>query len=244
MKKLESLLKTHYVHKVGAIVSKTGGGVSCGKVPSMPSEKYSKKIVEAFKHNKVTQVACAKIRDKNWIFLMRRKDGSVPFETKLFNNYQNGFGTTNEEFWMGLDAMHELTKNNDYKLRIDLRDWKGRYWYAEYSSFSIGPSPKYTLHLEGYSGTIRARQSLGLERYHNGVAFSTRDKLQGGSKKCPLKRGGGWWYRNCAWVCLTGKYYHEHPSARNNGMYWYSDKVTGKYTFYSFKRAAMRITKK
>jgi hypothetical protein len=32
---------------------------------------------------------------------MRRQDGSIDFETKLWNDYKYGFGQLGKEFWLG-----------------------------------------------------------------------------------------------------------------------------------------------
>jgi len=41
--------------------------------------------------------------------------------------------------------------------------------------------------------------------YHNGMSFTTydRDNDQNAPTNCATSRGGGWWYNNCYWTCLT-----------------------------------------
>ena len=34
---------------------------------------------------------------------------------------------------IGLQALHEITSSESYKLRVDLEDWEGNQAYAEYS---------------------------------------------------------------------------------------------------------------
>ena len=34
---------------------------------------------------------------------------------------------------IGLQALHEITKSESYRLRVDLEDWEGNLAFAEYS---------------------------------------------------------------------------------------------------------------
>ena len=34
---------------------------------------------------------------------------------------------------LGLQALHEITSSESYRLRVDLEDWEGNTTYAEYS---------------------------------------------------------------------------------------------------------------
>jgi len=60
-------------------------------------------------------------------------------------------------------------------------------------------------------------------RWHNGVAFSTYDRDNDGSKDhCAQFFGGGWWYHaNCYSSSLNGQY-HSDPYAPQDrgGIHW------------------------
>ena len=49
----------------------------------------------------------------------RLPNGTVNF-TRDWNDYENGFGDLNGEFWYGLRNIHALTTQNDVELRIDM----------------------------------------------------------------------------------------------------------------------------
>ncbi|KAK2156487.1 hypothetical protein LSH36_212g04000 [Paralvinella palmiformis] len=92
--------------------------------------------------------------EDGWILLMRRQDGSVDFADKLWNDYKDGFGQLGEEFWLGNEKIHDLTTNASYRVRFDFVTFDGRWTYAEYSTFMIGPeTDNYRLKIGGYSGT-------------------------------------------------------------------------------------------
>ena len=59
-----------------------------------------------------------------------------------------------DEYWLGMDTLHELTSQKSYTLRVELGDWDNNTAYAEYSIFSIGSElDNCTLTAEGYNGT-------------------------------------------------------------------------------------------
>ena len=114
-----------------------------------------------------------------WTVFQRRKDGSVNFY-RNWDEYVNGFGDLNGEFWLGLRYINDLTAEST-TLRVDLPSS----YYAKYSSFSVGNSAsKYALSVSGYSGNLYDSLS-----YHNGMKFSTPDQDNdnwGGYQLCPV----------------------------------------------------------
>ena len=90
----------------------------------------------------------------------KRLNGSVDFY-RDWAEYKRGFGNFSGEFWLGLDKIHRLTNSGSYKLRVDLEDFDGKSYYAEYDSFKVGSEgEKYRLSLGGYSGLISYHFSL------------------------------------------------------------------------------------
>ena len=86
-----------------------------------------------------------------WTVFQKRLDGSVDFY-RAWNDYKDGFGNMNGEFWLGLDKIHRLTTKKN-KLRVDLMDTTGRTAYAEYHTFAVtSERTKYQLSLGKYSG--------------------------------------------------------------------------------------------
>ena len=66
----------------------------------------------------------------------KRLDGSVDFYCG-WAEYKGGFGSLTGEFWLGLDKIHRLTSSRKYKLRVDLEDFAGNVFYAEYGLFEV-----------------------------------------------------------------------------------------------------------
>ena len=68
-------------------------------------------------------------------------------------DYENGFGDTHFEHWLGNQKIHRITFQGRYELRIDMADFEGNVAYANYDSFYIGDSEtNYQLDLGAYSG--------------------------------------------------------------------------------------------
>ena len=87
-----------------------------------------------------------------WTVFQRRLDGSVDFY-RGWQDYKNGFGDLNGEFWLGLDKIHRLTTASQNKLRIDMENTSGNQKYAEYDSFAVtNEEQKYQLSLGAYTG--------------------------------------------------------------------------------------------
>ena len=165
--------------------------------------------------NQVIQVFCDMDTDGGgWTVFQRRQNGSVDFY-RGWNDYKNGFGNIDGEFWLGLDYIHwllSLSKSGN-ELRVDLGDGQGNRAYAKYSTFSVGDeSTKYVLGVSGYSGT--AGDSLD---YHNGMKFTTKDQdNDDDSRNCAVVRHGAWWYNYCSFSSLNGDY---HTSG-TTGVWW------------------------
>ena len=61
--------------------------------------------------------------------------GSRQNFTLGWNDYKNGFGDLNKEFWFGNEYIHLLTKSTDMKLRVELVGPDSIKAFAEYDNF-------------------------------------------------------------------------------------------------------------
>uniref|UniRef100_A0A8C5PSV5 Tenascin R n=1 Tax=Leptobrachium leishanense TaxID=445787 RepID=A0A8C5PSV5_9ANUR len=147
-------------------------------------------------------VYCDMVTDEGgWIVFQRRQNGLTDFFRK-WADYRVGFGNLEDEFWLGLDTLHQLTSQGRYELRIDMRDGQERV-YADYNKFYVGdPRSMYKLRIGDYNGT--AGDSL---TYHQGRPFSTKDRDNDVAvTNCASSYKGAWWFKNCHRTNLNGKY--------------------------------------
>ena len=91
------------------------------------------------------------------IVFQRRNDGLIDF----YQNWKEGFGDLNGEFWLGLSKIHHLTQNGTAQtLRVDLEDFENETHYAKYSTFNTRDNTtEYTITVEGYSGNLLANHN-------------------------------------------------------------------------------------
>ncbi|XP_076153580.1 microfibril-associated glycoprotein 4-like [Alosa pseudoharengus] len=144
-----------------------------------------------------------------WMVIHRRMDGSVNFY-RGWDQFKTGFGHAAGEYWIGLETLHLLTKNETYELRVDMEDFDGKTAYAQYSSFAISPGVEngeedgYRLFVSGFQNG-GAGDSL---TYSNGHKFSTFDRDQDTSYfgNCVEKHEGAFWHRSCTNVNINGVY--------------------------------------
>ena len=137
-----------------------------------------------------------------WIVIQRRvAQGTVNFY-RNWEDYENGFGDLDTEFWIGLGNIYELTNNEEVDLIISVWNDTQTNITWRYPVFKIaGPTEKYRLTVSGGSGTGR-RDAFA---YHNGQYFTTYDR-DNNSKNCGYKDQGGWWYYTCAYANLNGRH--------------------------------------
>ncbi|KAM8793835.1 LOW QUALITY PROTEIN: tenascin-X-like [Eudromia elegans] len=146
-----------------------------------------------------------------WLVFQRRVDGGTDF-WRNWDDYARGFGNVSGEFWLGNEALHELTRGGRWELRVELRA-PGEAAFARYRDFAVGgAADDFRLHLGAYSGT--AGDALG---YHVGSPFSTRDRARP-PRPCALSYTGAWWYRNCHLANLNGRY---GETRGHQGIHWF-----------------------
>ncbi|XP_070206006.1 microfibril-associated glycoprotein 4-like [Littorina saxatilis] len=171
-----------------------------------------------------------------WLVFQRRQDGSVNFY-RDWNQYQQGFGSMNGEFWRGLDVLHMLTSRQEQELRVDLMKWDGTKGYATYSNFFISDSSdNYRLNLGSFTGGDAGDSLLF---FHHGMQFTTwdRDHDTDSGHNCAELYHSAWWYRVCYVSNLNGVYMTNSSDPHLQGIAWEEFAGLG----YSFKFAEMKI---
>ncbi|XP_041372502.1 techylectin-5B-like [Gigantopelta aegis] len=171
--------------------------------------------------------------DGGWLIIQRRTDGSEDFY-RTWNEYRDGFGDLNNEFWLGNAIIHRLTSQGVFDLRVDLEDFEGNRVYAQYTNFSLASEQDYfRLTVGAYSGD--AGDSLS---GHAGYGFTTKDSDHDiWHVNCAQLFKGAWWYHDCHSSNLNGAYLRGNHSTFGDGVNWYS--FAGYY--YSLKYSAMKI---
>ncbi|CAG5116203.1 unnamed protein product [Candidula unifasciata] len=161
----------------------------------------------------------------DWVLIQRRKTGDVQFY-RDWNDYKNGFGTKDTDFWLGLDAIHNLTSQGYTLLRIEFAH-KDIAFFAQHSNFTVeDEQSKYRLSIGQFSGSAVSPSMLA----HNGAYFSTYDR---DNDDCSF---------NCARAHLTGWWYKVEEEVNINGA-WGRDDATGMYwgSWYNLTCTEMKV---
>ena len=158
-----------------------------------------------------------------WLVVQRRQDGSVDFN-RTWLEYEDGFGKLIGEFWYGLRALHCLTGQGGWEMRMDIKLANGTNIFLQYEQFKVASAKdKYKLTVGGFQGTTTDPMA-----YHNGMYFTTRDRdndpWSGGN--CAInnygynKPTGGWWYNHCKHIQINALYKHTNGILLNGK--WHS----------------------
>ena len=143
-----------------------------------------------------------------WMVIQRRVPGGTVNFTRNWEDYENGFGDLNGEFWYGLRNLHCLTAREEVELRIDMvTKTKTKIWWT-YQTFKVaGAGDKYRLSIGGGKGSAGSDAMAT----HNGMQFSTYDQDNDkNSGSCAYREHGAWWYKSCYRANLNGP--HNTPS--------------------------------
>ena len=140
-----------------------------------------------------------------WTVFHKRFNGFVGFY-RGWDEYKKGFGDVRGEFWLGNEKIHQLTEIPS-QLRAEIKTKGDGSKYAKYSNFTVtNEASNYTLFVGFYSGTATDQLT-----YHNGMAFTTKDRDNdnyGGN--CAVNEKGAWWYNDCSNSDLNSNYGNDH----------------------------------
>nr|XP_057927614.1 fibrinogen-like protein 1 [Doryrhamphus excisus] len=190
----------------------------------------------------VLSVYCDMNDGGGWTLFQRRKDGKESFD-RAWVEYKHGFGDLHSpsgEFWLGNDALHHLSSQGTYDMRINMEDFEGKTRFAEYKNFRVdSEKDQYQLHLGDYSGDAGdALADVHSGQHPAAVKFSTYDKQPGGDAKCVRHSKSGWWFSRCDSGNLNGHYYRgPYQAMTDDGVVWY----TWHGWWYSIKSVVMMV---
>ena len=147
-----------------------------------------------------------------WIVIQRRNAslGRVNF-VRNWEDYENGFGDIDGEFWIGLKKIYELT--NQQRMTLKLSVWNDTSTLAtwEYPHFSILGSAQYyafTSNVGRGSGVGNSPFSYSSTSDVSRGRFSTydcdHDRIS--CTNCAYTDQGGWWYYDCNAANLNGRH--------------------------------------
>jgi len=153
--------------------------------------------------------------------LVRKEVGNpADYFDKTYAEYQAGF-SANGESWLGLDNLHRLTNQQDYKLKIIMTDFDGKKYVAVYDHFKVGPPANYVLTVGGFNDALSTLGD-GMTRDNNGMKFSTKDRDQDRSPgNCAQMYTGGWWYNHCTSAHLTGMHTETRSQIGSKQIFYY-----------------------
>ncbi|XP_050082387.1 angiopoietin-related protein 7-like [Anopheles aquasalis] len=157
--------------------------------------------------------------ERGWMVLQHHFSATLDFD-RNWTDYRNGFGeagSAGADVWIGLERIHQITAAQPCELLVELMDFDGTYKFARYSQFAIGnETEQYRINALGvYKGS--AGDAL---RNHSGVMFSTKDQKRDNDaddKSCAQQYSGGWWFKQCHFAFLNGKYNSESKT----GIHWF-----------------------
>ncbi|KAL9702487.1 hypothetical protein quinque_006005 [Culex quinquefasciatus] len=176
-----------------------------------------------------------------WTIIHSRYDGSISFN-RSWAEYRAQFGRLPGEYWMGLEALHQLTKSGEYELLVLLKGFDGTVKTAMYDSFWVGSeAANYRLALGPFVGGDAGDSFSGA----SGQMFSTYDRDNDRSlcASCAEVLHSGWWFKDCADANLNGLYVssmvHEERSYGTSMNWWGFGR-----DYQGLKEAAMMVRKR
>lgn len=156
------------------------------------------------------------------VFMRRGQFNDYPLTSfkQNWHAYKKGFGNIDADFWLGLDKLHELTKNRNQMLEINLETFDGEQLILRYNQFYVDDEAN-NYRLTIAEPTLNANHA-GLLLQHNGAAFVTSDRND--KNNCARKFEAGWWFMDapqCHRVLLNGLFYNQNSSPMDkHGIQW------------------------
>ena len=138
--------------------------------------------------------------------IQRRISDSVNFD-RDWDDYVNGFGEEDGNFWIGLEEIHQLTTTHNVSLYINIETFEGEPFTIKLERFYLrDATSNYTINFSGESqSSDRVKRAI----FPNSIMFTTRDQdndMWSGRNCASDTHRGGWWYGSCSYINLNGNY--------------------------------------
>ena len=151
-----------------------------------------------------------------WLVVQRRKDGSEDFN-RTWVEYEDGFGKLTGEFWYGLRALHCLTGQGGWEMRMDIKLANSTKVFLHYELFKVASAKdNYKLTVGGFQGTTTDPMV-----FHNGMNKDSDNDEH--PSNCALANdpnvpNGGWWYKRC-WTVNPNIFYRKYWGVHLNNIW-------------------------
>uniref|UniRef100_V5HA97 Putative ixoderin b5 n=2 Tax=Ixodes ricinus TaxID=34613 RepID=V5HA97_IXORI len=180
-----------------------------------------------------------------WTVIQSRSENQKveDFFERNSTEYERGFGTAGESFWIGLENLRALTSypNNPQALKIELRKaegWKEKI-VVHYKKFQVGSKQeKYKLTIDEYDGPGKD-DALS---HHKGADFSVKDSKTKREQDCTKGiLSGGWWFvKPCNEANLNGYKLPFRLESKPLPITWHVKNDPKSYD-YSYDKVEMKI---
>ncbi|KAI0241166.1 Angiopoietin-related protein 7 [Lamellibrachia satsuma] len=129
-----------------------------------------------------------------YIVIQRRNAPYVASFNRTWDEYKTGFGDVRGEFWLGLEKIHQITRQPfvRFSVRVEAKLATGLSYYAEYNNFYIGDEGQSYRILSIGAATAKSNNYF----LTNGTFFATADRDQ--KYLCGARYNGFWYYENKA----------------------------------------------
>ena len=143
-----------------------------------------------------------------------KTDGTFHFTT--IDGYTEGFGSSFDKFWLGLERIHEITRSKPLmKIVLSNDDIVEEYVYEDFSVSSKEDAFRLSY------GSFKTDGSVDSLSFSRGAPFVDRRVSSFGDEyRCFLS--GGWWF-NCTTSVGRSGFSYSHVQSNLNGLF--SDKT-------------------
>uniref|UniRef100_A0A0N5A0E6 Fibrinogen C-terminal domain-containing protein n=1 Tax=Parastrongyloides trichosuri TaxID=131310 RepID=A0A0N5A0E6_PARTI len=198
---------------------------SCLQIKQKDSSSKSG-LYTIYIQDKPIEVYCdMNVNGGGWVRIQDREDGdSMVFWNKSWNDYKNGFGLKEHNFWLGNELISLFTNSfKKVQLLIQLRgdrldsnpQSEANYWEGTFTFNLLPEFTNFTIQISDASGNATG-DGWDDFSYSDGWQFSTIDRINNPYSECVTSfHMGGWWYNYCGFGSLNGEY--NPPIARDKG---------------------------